>query len=77
MKVLSIFLAALLVGASAWTSGGAQATTFAPAPEELMDCTFTIKGNFGGTDVNVTVTVSNVSLVECALLKAGVKAATK
>ena len=75
MRALSIFLAALLVGASAWTFGGAQASTFTPAREELMDCTFNVKGNFGGSIVDVTITVSNVSGLECLLLKAGVKAA--
>jgi len=73
MRSLSIILAVLLVGATAWTPGG-ETNASAVAP---MDCTVTIKGNFDGMIVNVTITVSNTNLAECLLLKAGVKAAIK
>lgn len=68
MKALSVFVAALMIGAATWCPGNAMA-------EAPGSCTFTIKGNFDGTVVNVTITVSDVNLIECALLKAGVKSA--
>jgi len=71
MKALSIFVAALLIGAATWLPGNA----IAKESEAPGSCSFTIKGNFGGTVVNVTITVTDVSLVECVLLKAGVKSA--
>lgn len=38
------------------------------------DCVLTIKGNYGGHQVDVVVTISDVSLVKCLALKAGIAA---
>jgi hypothetical protein len=41
-----------------------------PTAEVPGSCTFNLKGTYGGTSYDVTVTVTNVSLVECAFMKA-------
>jgi hypothetical protein len=41
--------------------------------QELMDCTFTIKGTFDGVKVDLQITVYDVSWLECGALKLGVK----
>lgn len=73
MRALSVFVVALLIGAATWLPGPALAQEC----EAPGSCTFTIRGNFDGTVVNVTITVTDVSLIECALLKAGVKSAVE
>lgn len=45
--------------------------------QDLMDCTFGIKGTFDGVKVDVQITVSDVSWLECGALKLGVKNAMK
>lgn len=77
MKTLSIFLVALVLSGAPSAPGALagmsqQVTDRETAP---MDCSFTIKGTFNGIAVDVEVTVSGVSLIECAILKAGVKKA--
>lgn len=66
-------VAMLLIGTATWFPGEARALN----NEVPGSCTFTIKGDFNGTVVNVTITVTDVNLIECALLKAGVKRAVE
>lgn len=42
--------------------------------EEFKDCTFTIKGNYDGLEVDVEITVYDITWVECASLKLAVAA---
>ncbi len=76
MKALSIFvLAAILTGAAGMGAEGKALDVASNAPS--MDCTFTIKGNFAGTVIDVQITVSDVTWLECQALKLGVKKALK
>jgi len=43
----------------------------------LIDCTFNIKGTFDGVKVDLRITVYDISIIECGLLKLGVKDAMK
>lgn len=40
----------------------------------FRDCVLTIKGNYGGHQVDVVVTISDVSYVKCLALKTGIAA---
>ncbi|MFQ3214932.1 MAG: hypothetical protein ACJAT1_001984 [Marivirga sp.] len=42
--------------------------------QQLKDCSFTIKGNYDGLEVDVEITVYDISWVECAALQLTVKA---
>jgi hypothetical protein len=78
MKLASFILAVSLMGSTVWFTGETLAGHSRLTNDEPpMDCSFSIKGTFDGVTVNVTITVSNVSLAECLLMKAAVKAATK
>ena len=69
MKILSVLFVVLFL------SGAAIPAISNAAEVAPITCTFTIKGTFNGTVVDVQISVSDVTLVECALLKAGVKKA--
>lgn len=43
--------------------------------EDLMNCTVSIKGKYFGIDMDLEITVYDVSLFECGLLKVGVLSA--
>ena len=43
--------------------------------EDLLDCTVIIKGNYYGIEMDLEITVYNVSLFECGLLKVGIRSA--
>jgi hypothetical protein len=75
MRTLStILLACFLIGVA---SVGVESRDLGATYESPMDCTFTIKGNFSGTLVDIQITVSDVTFLECTLLKMGVKKALK
>lgn len=75
MRTLStILLACFLMGTP---SLGVESIALGATSDPQMDCTFTIKGNFSGTLVDVQITVSDVTFLECTLLKVGVKKALK
>lgn len=80
MKSASVFLAVLLIVASAFIAGetlGLDKRSETFGSEAPMDCTFSYRGTIEGVSINVTVTVSSVSLAECIVMKAAVKAAAK
>lgn len=45
--------------------------------QQVMDCTITIKGNFDGVEVELEITVADISWLECASLRTAVKLALK
>ena len=42
--------------------------------EQVKDCTFSIKGNYDGVEVDVEITVYDITWAECAALKVAVAA---
>jgi len=80
MKAASHFLAGFLLVTSALIPGdgiAAGRVQAANAEEVPMTCTFSFKGTINGVEVDVTVSVSEVSKVECAIMKAAAKSAAK
>jgi hypothetical protein len=77
MKTISIFIVALVLCGTTATTGAVHTKPALYSHDTPRDCTFTIKGTFNGIVVDVEITVSGVSLLECALLKAGVTKAIK
>ncbi len=76
MKAISIILLAAFLTGEVDMAAQGKALDAAPVLPPT-DCTFTIKGNFAGTAVDVQITVSDVSWLECTALKLGVKKALK
>lgn len=72
--VLSIFT--LSAGSLGFSSNYSSNTnTLMNDNSKFLDCNLTIKGNFDGLEIDVVVTVHDITWIECQGLKAAVKAA--
>ncbi len=78
-KIFTALLSFLFIGvfAKEFTKQNKQieGVTEIESQKPLGDCTFTIKGNFDGVEVDLEITVSDVSWLECKVLKSRVKQA--
>ncbi len=74
MKAVLVLVIFLLTGA-AQSKADALSAPAATTKEVLGSCTFAVNGTFNGVVVNVTITVSEVSALECAVMKAAARKA--
>lgn len=74
MKTATVLLIMAMVGLVSVPASSGTSPDRSTAVED-MDCSVSIKGKYAGVEMDLEITIYDISLFECGLLKLGVRSA--